>query len=438
MWCYFDDRHIYCTFIDHAFFLILGVAHFVFYFFMNTSDFYNLFDTLETSPLFDFSVNSNCGSYSHLVFHVWGGKYVSTGRRSKKVDVTNIEKINGNFFCYNHISYKDLLLNGQILKKEETCKGSFPFDCGTIDTLEQHLCIKEGEKCPLYDVGIGNQEDTENYIFNEANSNVYYNKDTYNYPNKKIIGKLMLNDGNPCYQITEKLWRQFDSQERAETHLECGLEVFGKSTDDRYEYKGDISYKKIYEDNLSKNNQDLVMDDIKDEKVSLYKREFLGIDKECHMKYDDITKEQNDKLISNQKMEAKCSLVEGILILGSCATLFVITLCTYFSSKHGSTDFLKFSNLFGLFLVSFLLLACIICHSVFLGRILSNNISYDCSDPITNELFRIQKENIDKIIIFTAINIGIDIFIILIHAALWISHCTLDYTSSFRIVRSLF
>ena len=68
------------------------------------------------------------------------------------------------------------------------------------------------------------------------------------------------------------------------------------------------------------------MDDIKDEKVSLYKREFLGIDKECHMKYDDITKEQNDKLISNQKMEAKCSLVEGILILGSCAALFVITL----------------------------------------------------------------------------------------------------------------
>ena len=93
MWCYFDDRHIYCTFIDHAFFLILGVAHLVFYFFMNTSDFYNLFDTLESSPLFDFSTNSNCGSYSHLVFHVWGGKDVSYRRRVKTVDITNIEKI---------------------------------------------------------------------------------------------------------------------------------------------------------------------------------------------------------------------------------------------------------------------------------------------------------------------------------------------------------
>ena len=75
----------------------------------------------------------------------------------------------------------------------------------------------------MYDAGIGKQEDTENYIYNEGNSNMYYNKDTYNYPNKKIIGKLILNDGNPCYQITEKLWRQFDSKEKAKTHLECEL-----------------------------------------------------------------------------------------------------------------------------------------------------------------------------------------------------------------------
>ena len=125
---------------------------------------------------------------------------------------------------------------------------------------------------------------------------------------------MILNDVNPCYQITEKLWRQFDSKEKVETHLECELEVFGKSIDDRYEYKGDITYKKLYEDNLSKDNQDLVMDNIKDEKVSLYKREFLGIDKECHMKYD-ITEEQNDELKSNQTMEKNCSLVEGIIIL---------------------------------------------------------------------------------------------------------------------------
>ena len=68
--CYFDDDHKYCAYIDSALFLILGVAHLVFFFLMKTSDFYNLFDTLDSSPLFDFSINSNCGSYSHLVFHV--------------------------------------------------------------------------------------------------------------------------------------------------------------------------------------------------------------------------------------------------------------------------------------------------------------------------------------------------------------------------------
>ena len=92
--CYFDDKHKYCVYIDIALILILGLAHLVFYFFMNTPDFSNLFDTLDSSPLFDFSVNSNCGSYSHHVFHVWGGKEQRRYRRSyQTVDVTNIEKI---------------------------------------------------------------------------------------------------------------------------------------------------------------------------------------------------------------------------------------------------------------------------------------------------------------------------------------------------------
>ena len=33
-------------------------------------------------------------------------------------DETDIKKINGNYFCYKHISYRDLLNNGQKLKKD--------------------------------------------------------------------------------------------------------------------------------------------------------------------------------------------------------------------------------------------------------------------------------------------------------------------------------
>ena len=36
-------------------------------------------------------------------------------------------------------------------------------------------------------------------------SNVYYNNDDYNETNKTIIGKLVLNDGQPCYNSTEKI-----------------------------------------------------------------------------------------------------------------------------------------------------------------------------------------------------------------------------------------
>ena len=164
-------------------------------------------------------------------------------------------------------------------------EGSFPFDCGTIDTLEQHLCIKEGEKCPLYDVGIGIQNDLEHYIYNEGYSNVYYNNEKYNEANKKIIGKLILNDGQPCYRLGEKLWRKFDSDEAGDEHLKCELEIFGKFNDDRYKRKGDITYRKLYEYNLSPTNQQLIFDDLDSNlKVSLYSREFLGIDKTCDEK----------------------------------------------------------------------------------------------------------------------------------------------------------
>ena len=54
-----------------------------------------------------------------------------------------------------------------------------------LDTLEQELCIKNTENCPLYDLGFGEQTDSINYNYNN-DANVYYNKDNYNKTNKKI------------------------------------------------------------------------------------------------------------------------------------------------------------------------------------------------------------------------------------------------------------
>ena len=247
----------YFLFANCVIIILIAIVHFVFVFFIKETDLDNIFDAFESSPLFDFSIKETCDSNFPLVFHTWAGIRVSSGGKyssSKIVDVTDITKINGYSFCYKYISYKDLLYNGQIIKKGETCPQEYQKNCGIIDTLEQELCIKNEDKCPLYDLGIGQKTDTANYISkSETEGNVYYNNEDYNDPNKRIIGKLILNEGQPCYRLNEKKWRTFLFEEAGKEHLKCELEVFGKFEDDRYSQRGDITYYKLYEDNLGHN-----------------------------------------------------------------------------------------------------------------------------------------------------------------------------------------
>ena len=58
-------------------------------------------------------------------------------------------------------------------------------------------------------------------------------------------------------------------------------------------------------------------------------------------------------------------------------------------------------------------LSCIVCQSIILGSIVKYNVSYKCSDKITNEVFRLENINTKKSIIYTSINLGADIFYIL-------------------------
>ena len=425
--CYFNQlQNKFYTFFDFIILFLIAVIHLVFYFIIKETDFGNLFDVFESSPLFNFAIDkANCGKYDSLTFHVWEGRkeyyyyYDYNGQyhsKTKIVDKTEIKQINGYYFCYSHKSYKDLLYNGQIKKYGELCQGTYPNDCGIIDTLDQHLCIKDGEKCPLYDVGIKNvDEPINNNIYEYVeDADIYYNNDAYNLEDKKIIGKLILNDGRPCYRLNEILWRKFISEEVDEEHLECELEVFGVTTDNRYKKKGDITYKKFYE-SLGQTSQNMLNEKIKgDEYVSLYKREFLGIDKECDEKTD-IKKEDYEKLRKAQKMERVCVLVEAIIILCFWVVLFIIYTCIECKSYSGAGDE-TYVVLFVFLVICFLLnLICIICQSVFLGRIIIYDLSYDCSDKITNEVLRLENLNTKKSIKYTAINLGLDIFYILFH-----------------------
>jgi hypothetical protein len=296
---------------------LLPIIHLVFYFLIKEEDFEFTFEFFSDSPIFNFSIGKNCYQKSSIIFH-----------EDKDINENNIYKINGNLFCYKKMIYKYLLYNGQIIKKGEQCPQKYNKTCGTIDTLKQELCIKNEENCPLYDIGIGDPPNFENYEYlNESEGNIYYNKNTYNNPNKKIIGKLILNDRQPCYNSLEKLWKKFNSNEAVETNLKCKMEVFGKYNDDRYKNKGNISYKKLYEDNLSRYCQNILLNDLGgNEEVSLYQREFLGIDKECDKNFA-LTKDTFDKFQSNEQMEKTLNITEGFLFIFSGICTLIEVFC---------------------------------------------------------------------------------------------------------------
>ena len=109
--------------------LVINITHIVFGFLIKVNNF-NSLDIFDSSPLFNFTISNDCQGKSSIVFHRWGGRKewdwsidddFNIEIETKIVDETDITKINGNYFCYKHISYKDLLYNGQIIKKGEEC-----------------------------------------------------------------------------------------------------------------------------------------------------------------------------------------------------------------------------------------------------------------------------------------------------------------------------
>ena len=394
--------------------ILFEIMHFIFAFFFKVTDFNNVFDTLDSSPLFNFFSDVTCGSNEHIIFHVWEGidrSKESYDSNSKIEGKTEISKINGYYFCYKKKkSYKELLYNDQIIAKNEVCKIGYK-NCGTIDTLEQELCIPENEDCPLYDVGIGNENDdhkNNNHYTFDVNSNIYYNNEKYNNVNKKIIGKLILNEGQPCYNLNEKLWRKFIDIEVEDSHLKCESEILGKSSDDRYIENGKINYYKLYADNLLYYYFSYFYEkkaELSSNYVSLYKREFLGINKKCDEK-SNFSQDNYKKLKSSQESEKLLLLIQPLI-------LFVVSLsifCVMCKRRSGEKE------MFCCFFVFYFLLvfSCTICQIVFLIRIIHNDLSYDCSDKISNELLKKENTNTKLTILYTAINLGADILVIIL------------------------
>ena len=413
--CYINKlNNINLIRIELGIIFIACILHTVFSFLRNKPNF-NTYALFNSSPFFNFSINADCHNLLKNVFHTWGGWKAKVeddkgGTVWSHYDVTNITKINGKDFCYNYISYKDLLYNGQIIKNGTECPKEYNKSCGRIDTLNQKLCIKENENCPLYEVGIGLPPDKINYIY-DKNSSIYYNKDNFNITNKTIIGKLILNDGQPCYQSTEKLWRQFSPIEVDKNHLNCtNIQIFGKISDDRYIEKGEITYKKLYEDNLNENSKNIVINKItNNEKVHVYKMELFGIDKKCDEKFN-----LTDNFNSFEKIQGSdktIQSIEGILIGCVCIIFIIIEFCFLCQKFHRDVLHKIYFWFFIIYIVA--IIGCFSYHIIAYRNMVKNDYSYyNCSDSITNEIIKKGNENNKKLMKYNMICTFLDGIII--------------------------
>jgi len=323
---------------------------------------------------------------------------------------TNLENLYEKCFCYNHISYRTLLRNGQIIKKGKECPDEYNKNCGRIDTLEQELCIKDTQECPLYDISLDKPNDIENYEYDD-NEKIYYNKNNYTSPNKTIIGRLMLSDGQPCCKNDERLWRAFSSIEAVGTKIKCddSYEIYNIYEDKRFIKKGEIAYKKLYEDNLYYQDRDMInIDEIPNITVGLYKREFIGINKEWDIETD-LTREIIEDMESSQISQKKLSLAEGIIALFFGILLFsCYTLTILINTPYEKED--QYECLFTfLGYIIFFKIVCIICHIVFFIRMYKGYISFEISDLETNEIIKKGAKYGKYTILFTFIGLILDV-----------------------------
>ena len=78
----------------------------------------------------------------------------------------------------------------------------------------------------------------------------------------------------------------------------------------------------------------------------------------------------------------------------------------------------KVNNILFVFLIIELILnlICTILQGVFFGKIIKNDLAYNCSDDITNDVLRLENLNTKKSIIYSWINLGADALFLLLNA----------------------
>lgn len=200
--------------------------------------------------------------------------------------------------------------------------------CGIIDTLNNYLCIPEGDNCPINDINIISNED-KSFELTVSNRNVNNGKIYVSF----LLGenKLCLNHKQTDYQA-EKAYPLFDK--KLEKYMTCSTFSANKTTIDKDTlYRKFDSYSKatFYKQNGIKNHiRHLPLYPEIKSTIGLYGGVYTGWKKECETKT--FYQFMNNKTNSNDQINDIISitneykyyfyLLTGIITLVFCIGIF--------------------------------------------------------------------------------------------------------------------
>ena len=398
--------------------------------------------------IMDFNLTSGCSNAINLGF--WGGievgcdcKGIESGikiiehqnkifkekcskeeikvgcKAINKIDKINIDNYKGFKFCpIKGKSYNYYLENS--VKSNEKCPDGKK-KCGILDSLNQTICLNINEECPINDIKIDNNNNTENsdiiYKTIQLNNNEYLHYTNQSIDNPILI-KLKLSDGKPCIYPGEFSWKYF--YELEPINGTCNKIVFDSKNDNRYKKFDSISKKKLYIDNNIYNKIENISDYpfhlLEISNVDLFSRTYLGFNKQC-MEYKDFSFDYfgslNNDLKYIRNLHILILVIFGLFIFGI-LTYWVILIdnkilhIIFFLGVMTSKIFNSCKKHLIYLKLEFIIIQIIILiPSIFNVKKLSK-LNCDCGDNYTNSLINTLKNQFNTIHIYVIVILVID------------------------------
>ena len=265
-------------------------------------------DNIQSSPIFSISLSSNgicnekkeiypIGYFSGIRKGKFYKKKTSYGKCTflhdstcetiKQVNGFNLNIWDGNIFCVNknpELNYETFLRNSVENNKE--CDIGFK-KCGFLDSNKRIMCIEENNNCPINKIIINNNKTSPTdfkYITLSLNNSkfLHYTNESIN---SDIIVNLSISSGIPCMNPNEinTKYPQYILDKNFKRYI-CTDKLLNEFYDHSFLQLDTIKKSKLYQ----QNNVNEIINKLNhfpffslEEDISLYIRNYFGIDKFC-------------------------------------------------------------------------------------------------------------------------------------------------------------